>query len=44
VAHFVLTDRKMANRIAELGIDQEWNTLVCSEPTIDRLFAELEKL
>jgi hypothetical protein len=44
VAHFVLTDRKMANRIAELGIDKEWNTAVFSESTIDSLFSELEKI
>jgi hypothetical protein len=44
MAHFVLTDRKMANRIAELGIDKEWNAAVFSESTIDGLFAELEKL
>ena len=42
VAHFVLTDRKMANRITELGIDKEWNAAVFSESTIDKLFAELE--
>jgi hypothetical protein len=41
MAHFVLTDRKMANRIAELGIDKEWNAAVFSESTIDGLFAEL---
>jgi hypothetical protein len=34
----------MANRIAELGIDKEWNAAVFSESTIDGLFAELEKL
>ena len=44
VAHFVLTDRKMANRITELGIDREWNAAVFSESTIDDLFAELEKI
>jgi hypothetical protein len=44
VAHFVLTDRKMANRITELGIDKEWNTKVFSLSTIDSLFAELEKI
>ena len=44
VAHFVLTDRKMANRIADLGIDKEWNAMVCSESTIDSLFEKLEKL
>jgi hypothetical protein len=44
LAHFVLTDRKMANRIAGLGIDREWNTKVFSESTIDNLFSELEKI
>jgi hypothetical protein len=44
VAHFVLTDRKMANRITELGIDREWNAKIFSESTIDNLFAELEKI
>jgi hypothetical protein len=44
LAHFVLTDRKMANRILELGIDKEWNTKVFCESTIDGLFAELESI
>jgi hypothetical protein len=44
VAHFVLTDRKMANRITELGIDREWNAKIFSESTIDNLFAELERI
>jgi hypothetical protein len=44
LAHFVLTDRKMANRITDLGIDKEWNAQVFSEPTIEVLFAELEKI
>lgn len=44
LAHFVLTDRKMANRITALGIDKEWNAKVFSESTIDGLFAELESL
>jgi hypothetical protein len=44
LAHFVLTDRKMANRIMDLGIDREWNARVFSESTIDDLFAELGKL
>lgn len=43
-AHFVLTDRRMANRITELGIDTEWNATVFSESTIESLFAELERL
>jgi len=44
MAHFVLTDRKMANRITGLGIDREWNSRVFSESTIDDLFAELAKI
>jgi hypothetical protein len=44
VAHFVLADRKMANRILKLGIDKEWNAKIFSESTIDDLFAELEKI
>jgi hypothetical protein len=44
LAHLVLTDRKMANRIIELGIDREWNTSVFSESTIDNLYAELETI
>jgi hypothetical protein len=44
LAHFVLTDRRMANRIVDLGIDKEWNTQVFSESTIDNLFSELEKV
>jgi hypothetical protein len=44
LAHFVLTDRKMSNRITELGIDQKWNAKVFSESTIEDLFAELERI
>jgi hypothetical protein len=44
LAHFVLTDRKMANRIVELGVEKEWNTKVFSESTIESLFSELEKI
>lgn len=44
VANFVLTDRKMANRVVALGIDKEWGTKVYCESTIECLFSELEKL
>ena len=44
LAHFVLTDRKMANRIIALGINREWNARVFSESTIEDLFAELERI
>src|SRR5713101_2566187 len=30
LAHYVLTDRKMENRVRSLGIDAEWNTRVFS--------------
>jgi hypothetical protein len=44
MAHFVLADRKMANRIADLGIDRQWSAKVFSESTIESLFAELESI
>lgn len=44
MAHFVLTDRKMANRIIGLGIDREWNAKVFCESTVEDLFAEFEKI
>jgi hypothetical protein len=44
MVHYILTDRKMANRIISLGIDKEWDTKVFSESTIDELFVELERL
>jgi hypothetical protein len=44
MAHFVLTDRKMANRIISLGIDKDWNTAVYSEATIDKLFVALKDM
>jgi hypothetical protein len=44
LVHFVLTDKKMENRIKRLGIDLAWKTKVFSMSTIDALFAELEKL
>jgi len=43
LAHYVLTDRKMENRVRRLGIDAEWNTRVFSMSTVDQLFAELER-
>lgn len=42
--HFVLTDRKMCDRIKRLGIDKEWGTEVYSMSDIDGLFERLERL
>jgi len=44
LAQLVLTDKKMENRIKNLGIDLEWNTRVFSMSTVDGLFAELAAL
>jgi hypothetical protein len=44
LAQFVLTDKKMENRIKRLGIDVEWNTKVFSMSTVDGLFAQLSAL
>jgi hypothetical protein len=44
VAHYVLTDHRMALRIRELGLDTKCNAQVFSMQTIDGLFAELEKI
>jgi hypothetical protein len=44
LAQFVLTDKKMENRIKRLGIDREWNAKVFSMSTVDGLFAELAAL
>src|ERR1700693_705488 len=41
VAQFVLTDKKMENRVKRLRIDQKWGTKVFSMSTLDGLFAEL---
>lgn len=42
--HYVLTDRKMANRVARLGIAEPWDTRVFSMANCEELFVELEKL
>jgi transposase len=44
VSHFVLTDKKMADRIKCLGIDKEWKTEVFSMSEVDGLFERLEAL
>lgn len=44
VAHYVLTDRRMEQRIKELSLDKYCGTAVYSMPTIDGLFAQLEGL
>lgn len=44
LAQFVLTDRKMENRVKRLRIDQKWGTKVFSMSTVDGLFAELAAL
>ena len=44
VSHFVLTDRRMSERLKRLGIDQEWRTEVYSMSDIDTLFERLERL
>lgn len=43
VAHWVLTDKKMADRIKKLGIDAEWKTEVFSMADSETLFERLEK-
>jgi hypothetical protein len=44
VAHYVLADRRMEQRIKKLGLDAKCDATVYSMSTIDGLFAQLEKL
>jgi len=44
LCQYVLTDKKMENRIKRLGIDQKWKTKVFSMSTVEGLFAELASL
>jgi hypothetical protein len=44
VSHFVLTDKKVSERIKRLGIDREWDTEVFSMSEIDSLFRRLKAL
>jgi len=41
--HYVLTDRRMSDRIRRRGIDKEWGTEVYSMSDIDGLFEHLER-
>jgi hypothetical protein len=43
-SHFVLTDKRMAERIKRRGIDAEWGAKVYSLSDSDALFRELEAL
>jgi hypothetical protein len=43
-SHFVLTDKRMADRIKRRGIDVEWGAKVYSLSDSDALFKELEAL
>jgi hypothetical protein len=44
VSHFVLTDKKMSERIKRRGIDKDWDAEVYSMSDIDSLFKKLETL
>ncbi len=44
VSHYVLTDKKMSDRIKRLRIDNDWNTEVYSMSEIDGLFERLVRL
>jgi len=44
VSHFVLTDKRMSERIKRRGIDKDWGTEVYSMADIDGLFGKLEAL
>jgi hypothetical protein len=44
ISQYVLTDRRMTERIRRLGIDKEWGTEVYSMSDIDVLFGKLEAL
>ncbi len=44
VSHFVLTDKKMSDRIKRRGINTDWGTEVYSMSEIDGLFERLEAL
>jgi hypothetical protein len=44
LSHFVLTDKKMENRIKRLAIDREWKTKVFSMSTVEDLISELVAL
>ena len=44
VSHFVLTDKRMSERIKRRGINKDWGTEVYSMADIDGLFGKLEAL
>lgn len=44
VAHYVLADRKMSERIKRLAIDKAWHAEIYSMSDIDGLFERLERL
>ena len=44
VAHYVLADKRMEQRIKRLGLDVRWSTKVYSMSSIENLFVELEQL
>ncbi len=44
VSHFVLTDKKMSDRIKRRGINTDWATEVYSLSEIAALFEKLEAL
>lgn len=44
ISHFVLTDRRMEQRVKKLGLDKKYSVEVYSMSSIDGLFAALEKL
>jgi hypothetical protein len=44
VAHFVVADSRMRERLRQLRLADDWGTRVFSLRTIDELFAELEAL
>ena len=44
IATWVLTDKSLANRVRQLGLDRAWASTVYAQKTMDGLKAELEAL
>jgi hypothetical protein len=44
ISHFVLTDKRMSERVKRRGIDKDWGAEVYSMSDIDGLFCKLEAL
>lgn len=44
VSHYVVTDKRMEQRVKRLGLDLRWGTKVYSMSSIENLFVELEQL